>query len=169
MQRFVFVKNTQRRETKEQIPLLTLLYSGRIIAQRSTAMSLAKYLRTWFTILCAERFKVQIVWQRQASGFDSQIYFFVFKLTSLVLNRVPICVRKPKTNTFDESIKFLHWLFLVALGRFSSHERLLNVLFTFSLLPVFRGSEKGKYYKNDTKKLCSTKFSQIEMSNQFIE
>ena len=32
----------------------------------------------------------------------------------------PTCVRKFKTNTFDESIKFLYWLFLVVLDGFSS-------------------------------------------------
>ena len=33
---------------------------------------------------------------------------------------VPTCVRKRKTNTFDESIKFLYWLFLVVLDGFRS-------------------------------------------------
>ena len=32
----------------------------------------------------------------------------------------PTCVRKSKTNTFDESIKFLYWLFLVVLDGFRS-------------------------------------------------
>ena len=32
----------------------------------------------------------------------------------------PTCVRKFKTNTFDESIKFLYWLFLVVLDGFRS-------------------------------------------------
>ena len=30
--------------------------------------------------------------------------FFVFKTASLVLKRVPTCVRKPKTNTFDRNL-----------------------------------------------------------------
>ena len=40
--------------------------------------------------------------------------FLVFKSASLVLIRVLACVRKPKTNTFDESISFYigyFWLF----------------------------------------------------------
>ena len=45
---------------------------------------------------------------------------FVFKLVSLVLKQVLTCIRKPKTNTFDNSIKFLHWLFLVVLDGFRS-------------------------------------------------
>ena len=40
---------------------------------------------------------------------------FFFKSTSLVLKQVPNCIRKPKTDTFDKSIKFLHWLFLAVL------------------------------------------------------
>ena len=43
--------------------------------------------------------------------------FFVFKSVSLVLNRVPTCVPKRNTNTFDESIKFLDWLGLIHLWR----------------------------------------------------
>ena len=45
---------------------------------------------------------------------------FYFKSAWLVLNRVSICIEKPKMNTFDESIKFLHWLFLVAVDGFRS-------------------------------------------------
>ena len=45
---------------------------------------------------------------------------FLFLSRYLVLNWVPTCVRKPKTNAFDESNKFLHWLLLVALGGFRS-------------------------------------------------
>ena len=44
--------------------------------------------------------------------------FLIFKSESLVLNRVPAYVRKPQKNTFDESIKFLYWLFLVVLDGF---------------------------------------------------
>ena len=40
-----------------------------------------------------------------------RVRVFAFKSASLVLNRVPTCVRKPKT--FDESTGFLHELFLV--------------------------------------------------------
>ena len=45
---------------------------------------------------------------------------FIFKLAALVLNEVPTCIRKPKTNAFDKSIKFLHWLFLAVLDGFRS-------------------------------------------------
>ena len=55
-----------------------------------------------------------------ASGFRTRVtgLVFVFKLASLALKQVPTCIRKPKTNTFDKSIKFLHWLFLVVLDGF---------------------------------------------------
>ena len=43
-----------------------------------------------------------------------------FKSASLVLRAVPTYIRKLKTNTFDKSIKFLHWLFLVVLDGFRS-------------------------------------------------
>ena len=51
------------------------------------------------------------------SGFRVQItgLVFVFKLASLALKQVQACIQKPKKNTFDKSIKFLHWLFLVIL------------------------------------------------------
>ena len=53
------------------------------------------------------------------SGFRVRVtgLFFVFKWASLVLKQVPTCISKPKINTFDESIKFLRWLFLVVLDR----------------------------------------------------
>ena len=56
------------------------------------------------------------------SGFMVRVngLVFVFKLAFLVLKQVPTCIRKSKTNTFDKSIKFLHWLFLVVLGSFRS-------------------------------------------------
>ena len=44
------------------------------------------------------------------------------------------CVRKSKTNTFDESIKFLYWLFLVVLDGFRSCQivfRSLQVVLDF--------------------------------------
>ena len=45
------------------------------------------------------------------SGFRVQVtgLVFVFKSVSLVLKQVPACIRKTKTNTFDKSIKFLHF------------------------------------------------------------
>ena len=57
-------------------------------------------------------------------GFRSRLYDGVrlqgprlrsscFKSASLVLKQDPTCIRKPTANTFDKSIKFLHWLFLV--------------------------------------------------------
>ena len=53
-------------------------------------------------------------------GLSHRSSFFVFKSGSLVLNQVLTCVLKCKTITFDESIKFLHWLFLVVLDGFRS-------------------------------------------------
>ena len=51
-----------------------------------------------------------------ASGFKVRVIGlnFVFKSASLALKQVPTCIQKPKTNTFDKLIKFLHWLFLVS-------------------------------------------------------
>ena len=56
------------------------------------------------------------------SGFRVRVtgLVFVFKLASLALKQGPTCIREPKTNTFDKSIKFLHWLFLVVLDGFRS-------------------------------------------------
>ena len=62
-----------------------------------------------------------------ASGFRVQVtgLVFVFKLASLALKQVPTYIRKPKTNTFDKSIKFLHW-FLVVLDGFRLFEVVLD-------------------------------------------
>ena len=56
------------------------------------------------------------------SGFRVQVtdLAFVFNLASLTLKQVPTCIRKPRTNIFEMSINFLHWLFLVVLDHFSS-------------------------------------------------
>ena len=56
------------------------------------------------------------------SGFRVRVtgLVFVFKAASLVLKQVPTCIRKLNTNTFNKSIKFLHWLFLVVLDGFRS-------------------------------------------------
>ena len=57
-----------------------------------------------------------------ASGFRVRVIglAFVFKSPSLVLKQIPTCIGKPKINTFDKSIKFLNWLFLVVLDGFKS-------------------------------------------------
>ena len=57
--------------------------------------------------------------------FSQWVWFFtvlvlVFKSASVVLKQDPTCIRKPMTNTFDKSTKFLHWLFLVVLDAFRS-------------------------------------------------
>ena len=64
----------------------------------------------------------------KASGFRVRVtgLVFVFKSVSLALKQVPICIRKPKTNTFGKSIKFLHWLFLVVLDSFRSFQMVLG-------------------------------------------
>ena len=63
-----------------------------------------------------------------ASGFRVRVacLVFVFKPASLVLKQVPTCIRKPNTNTFDKSIKFLHLLFLVVLDGFRSFQMVLS-------------------------------------------
>ena len=57
-----------------------------------------------------------------ASGFRVRVTGLVFVLKSafLVLKQVPTCIRKSKTNFFDNSIKFLHWLYLVVIDGFRS-------------------------------------------------
>ena len=59
-----------------------------------------------------------------ASGFRVRVIglVFVFKSASLVLKQVPTCIRKPTTNAFDKSIKFLRWLFLAVLDGFRSFQ-----------------------------------------------
>lgn len=44
---------------------------------------------------------------------------------SVFLNQVLTCIWKPKTNTFDESNKFLNWWFLIVLDSF----RLFQIVF----------------------------------------
>ena len=63
-----------------------------------------------------------------ASGFRVWVtgLGFVFKSATLVLKWVPTCIWKLKTNAFDKSIKFLHWLFLVVLDGFRSFEMVLD-------------------------------------------
>ena len=61
------------------------------------------------------------------SGFSVRVTGLVFfKSASLALKQVPTCIRKPKTNTFDKSIKFLHWLFFVVLDGFRSLQMVLG-------------------------------------------
>ena len=77
-----------------------------------------------------------------ASGFGVRVtgLVFVFESTSLALKQVPTCIRKPKTNIFDKSIKFLHWLFLVVLNSFRSFQMVFRlfqvVLDRFSLFQI---------------------------------
>ena len=87
---------------------------------------------------CYVALKVEGLYCATASGFRvwvSGLLFFVFKLTSLVLNQVPSCIWKLKTDTFDESIKFLFRL--VILGCFMSfldHFRSFRPLSSFPTL-----------------------------------
>ena len=62
-----------------------------------------------------------------ASGFKIRVtgVVFVFNSLSLALKKVPTCIQKPKTNTSNKSIKFLHWLFLVSLCGFKSFQMVL--------------------------------------------
>ena len=70
------------------------------------------------------------------SGFRVRVtgLVFVFKSASLVLKQVPTCIRKPKTNTFDKSIRFSYWLYLVVFGRF---QIVLGRFSSFQLVPHF--------------------------------
>ena len=60
-----------------------------------------------------------------ALGFRVRVtgLVFVFKSASLVLNQVSTCTQ---TNTFDDSVKCLHWLFLVILDGFSLFQMALG-------------------------------------------
>ena len=73
-----------------------------------------------------------------ASGFRVRVtgLVFAFKSASLVLKQVPACIRKPKTNTFDKSINFLNWLYLVVLDGFRLFQIVLGRF--KSLLDRFR-------------------------------
>ena len=65
----------------------------------------------------------------------TSLVFLLFKLVSLVLNQVPTCVRKPKSNTFDESKVFI----LVIFGRFRCFRSFQMVLIrSRSFLDRFR-------------------------------
>ena len=61
-----------------------------------------------------------------ASGFRVRVIGLVFVFKCASLKQVPTCIRKPKTNTFDKSIKFLHQLFLVVLDGFRSFQMVLD-------------------------------------------
>ena len=80
-----------------------------------------------------------------ASGFRVRVIglVFVFKSASLTLKQVPTCIRKPKTNTFDKSIKFLHRLFWVVLDSFRSFQIVLghfrSLLDRFSSFQIILG------------------------------
>ena len=74
-----------------------------------------------------------------ASGFRVRItsLVFAFKSASLVLNQDPAYIRKPKKSTFDQSIKFLHWLFWsfqIVSGRF----RWFQVIFRSFQVALYR-------------------------------
>ena len=68
-----------------------------------------------------------------ASGFRVRItsLVFVFNSASLALKQVPTSIRKPKTNTTDKSIKFLHWLLLVVLDSFRSFQMVFGCFRSF--------------------------------------
>ena len=57
-----------------------------------------------------------------ASGFRVRVtgLVFVFKSACLVLQQVPNCIRKPKTNTFDKSSFYFgySWSFQMVSGHF---------------------------------------------------
>ena len=73
--------------------------------------------------------KVQGLYGMAASGFRVGVTVLVFCFQVAIsgpepMTRVPTCIRKPKTNIIDESIKFLNWLlvllFKMVLGHFRS-------------------------------------------------
>ena len=79
------------------------------------------------------------------SGFRVRVAGLVldFKLASLLQKRVATCIQKPKKNTFDKSIKFLHWLFLVVLDDFRSLLDTVLWLQSWPCLLSFQGQANG--------------------------
>ena len=55
------------------------------------------------------------IWKRLLFNFFNGSLLHGPKGHPEVLKQVSTCIWKPKTNTFDKSIKFLHWLFMVVL------------------------------------------------------
>ena len=88
-------------------------------------------------------------------------------------SRVPTCARKPEKNTFDESTKFLYWLFLVVSDIFRLFQMILGrarslyiVLDHFSsfLTLVSNASSTYKLMKSEhlnivEGKICSNNFT----------
>ena len=71
---------------------------------------------------CYIGLKVQGLYYMTVSGFSVQVtgLVFVFTSASLVLNLLGTCIRRPLTNTFDESIKILDWSILAVFDGFRS-------------------------------------------------
>ena len=71
---------------------------------------------------CYIGLKVQGLYCMTVSGFSVQVtgLVFVFTSASLVLNLLVTCIRRPLTNTFDESIKILDPSILAVFDGFRS-------------------------------------------------
>ena len=128
-------------ESKEQTPLLTLLYCDRTVSM----------------VHCFMCLKVQSLDCMTESGFRVRVFLSV----SSVLNRAPTCVKKPRANTFDESIKFIHWLFLVILDGFMS---LYIVLYRFSSFLTLVSTARN-FADFTVKHLCWSLFNFLDFQN----
>ena len=94
-----------------------------------------------------------------ASGFRVRVtgLVFVFKSACLVLQQVPNCIRKPKTNTFDKSSFYFgySWSFQMVSGHFiwfqvvfRSFYVVLDRFRLFQLVPHFSKYQANILFKN---------------------
>ena len=94
-----------------------------------------------------------------ASGFRVRVtgLVFVFKSACLVLQQVPNCIRKPKTNTFDKSSFYFGYSWSIQMV--SGHFRWFQVVFRsfyvvldrfrlFQLVPHFSKYQANILFKN---------------------
>ena len=94
-----------------------------------------------------------------ASGFRVRVtgLVFAFKSECLVLQQVPNCIRKPKTNTFDKSSFYFgySWSFQMVSGHFiwfqvvfRSFYVVLDRFRLFQLVPHFSKYQANILFKN---------------------
>ena len=100
------IESTWRRKIKEQAPQLTLLYCSITVRSSHQRCCLRKLFLKNFAISTGNTC-VGLCFLKSCTSLNLRLVF-VFKLASLVLKKVSICIQKPKTNTLDKPIKFWH-------------------------------------------------------------